>query len=394
MNHKLKESERYLLAYLFRSQAASRTQISRGLKMRPGTVGKICDDLIRGKHICAMDSDRQRNIRLRVNPEKYMAIGVEHVANGLIAMVLASDLSVKLQERIVIPEAMDGQERMQRIMDEIEGFIQKSRCRSAIVSLGFCDIGMCDVNMGRSIRAVFLPGWNDMPVREKLEAKLKTPVSLLGKADSWCVAEHNFGAAKEWETFVSILLDRGIGLSLMSGGKLFRGNHPVSGELGHVVCNLAGDICKCGSRGCLETIAGTDAIVAKVRAHMTAIDEQEFGVRADKLTIEDVIQAAQKGRKLAETALYEAARSVGLVLAQISTVLGITNIVLSGRLVTAGELFMEPLRRSLRQYCVYPLNTSLEIIADDWDEWAGARGAACHVLENYFYGGGIEEKHQ
>ncbi len=387
MNYKLKESELLLLRYLFQSQAASRTQISRGLKMRPGTVGVICDTLMRGKHICAMDADRQRNIRLQVNPEKYMAIGVEHVADGVIAMMLAADLSVKSQERIVVPGAIDGQERMQRIVEALDGFIHKSGNRSALVGLGFCDIGMFNVNTGRSIRAGFLPGWNDMPVGDKLEAKLKIPVSLLLKSDAWCVAEHKFGASQQWESSVCVLLDRGIGLSLMSGGNLVHGNHPVCGELGHVVCNPAGEMCKCGSRGCLETIAGTDAIVGKVRAHLTPVDECEFGVCADQLTIEDVIRAAQKGHKPAEMALHEAAWSVGLVLAQILTVMGMTNVVFSGRLVDAGELFMEPLRQALRQYCVYPLNTSLVVVADTWDELAGARGAAYHVLEKYFDGG-------
>lgn len=384
MNSKLQQSSQTVLNYLFQKQAASRTQISHGLKMRPGTVGEVCDNLIRNGRICPIDSGRQRNVRLKVNPGKYQAIGAEHMADGLVAMILASDLSVRLQERIVIPETLDGQERMQSIVAGIDRLIQKSRCRSAIVSLGFCDIGMFDVSTGRSIRAALFPEWNDIPVREKLETKLKIPVYLLGRMDSRCLAERKFGEAKKWETMVCVMVDRGIGLSLMNNGKLIHGNHPVFGELGHVVCNPAGDICKCGNRGCLETIAGTDAIVGKVRAHMTAVDEREFGVRTEKLTIENVIQAAQKGHKLAETVLNEAAWSVGLVLAQILTVLGITNIVFSGRLAAAGALFIEPVRRALRQYCVYPLNTRLEVVTNGWDEWAGARGAAYSVLENYF----------
>jgi len=389
MNYNQGQPVRDVLNYLFQNQTASRAQIYRGLAMRPGTVGEICDHLIRKEHICPADSDRQRNIRLKLNPEKYQAIGVEHMADGLIAMILASDLSVKLQKRIVIPKALDGQERLQRIVAEIDRLIQESHCGSALIGLGFCDIGMFDANRGRSIRAALLPGWDDMPVREKLEAKLKIPVSLSGKTDSWCVAEHKFGAAKEWETFVCVMVDQGIGLALMNNGKLIHGNHPVSGELGHVVCNPSGEICKCGSRGCLETIAGTDAIVGKVRAHMTAVDEREFGVQAAELSIENVIQAAQKGHKLAETVLYEAAWAVGLSLARVLTVLGITNIVLAGRLTMAGELFMEPMRRLLRQYCIYPLNTKLAVVSGDWDEWNGARGVAYRVLENYFQDGGM-----
>ncbi|MDO9543282.1 MAG: ROK family protein [Kiritimatiellia bacterium] len=384
MNSKLQQSSRAVLNYLFQKQAASRIQISHGLKMRPGTVGEICDNLIKSKHICPIDAGRQRNVMLKLNADKYMAIGVEHTAEGLIAVILSADLSVKLQERIIIPETVDGQERLLRIVAGIDRLIQKSHCRSAVNGLGFCDIGMFDSHTGRSICSELLPAWNDMPVKETLEKALKTPVVLLGKMDETCVVEHKFGVAKEWKTFVCVMLDRVIGMSVMNGEQIVRGNDPVYGELGHMVSNPAGEICKCGNRGCLETVASTDAVVKKVRSHMTPADVQIFDASADELTIENVIQAAQKGHKLAETALLEAAGAAGLALAQIVTVFGIKNIVLSGRLVKVGDLFLDPLKRTLRQYCVHPLNAQLEIVTSSLDEWSSARGAAYSVLENYF----------
>lgn len=381
-----------LLNYLFQNKSATRKQMAQSLKIRPGTVGVVCGQLMRDGCVKAVNANNQRNVMLKIAPEKYQALGVEHVAGGIMAVIMAADLTVQMQERINIPEKIDGLERLKRITDGLNRLIQKARCSSALVGLGFCDVGMFDASTGRSIRSALLPDWNDMPLREELGKKLKVPVFLPGKMDSWCVAEHKFGAAGKWDTFICVMLDRVIGLSVMNSGKIIQGNNPVYGELGHMVCDPAGDICKCGGRGCLETIAGTDAIVKKAAAHMTPADELIFAAAADKLTIEHVIQAARNGHKLAETALIEAGAAAGLALARVLTVLGINNVVVAGRLVAQSELFLEQLKRSLRQYCVHPLNTQLEIVTSSLDEWSSARGAAYSVLENYFDGKAVEEK--
>jgi len=71
--------------------------------------------------------------------------------------------------------------------------------------------------------------------------------------------------------------------------------------------------------------------------------------------------------------------------------MGVKNILFSGKLALAGNIFLETLKRAIRQYCVYPLNTQIEIVVGGLDEWAGARGAAYSVLENYFCAGEIEK---
>jgi predicted NBD/HSP70 family sugar kinase len=384
MKSKRKNVAWRVLNYLFQNQGASRKQIADALKVRPGTIGTVCGQLIRNAHLHASDNKRQRNVILKVNPGKYQAMGVEHNADGLLTLIMTSDLQVKQRERIKIPENLDGSERLKKITMALERLIQKSRERNTLLGLGFCDIGMFDPHTGRSIRSVLLPEWNDMPVKGSLERSLKIPVALFGNMDSMCMAEHKFGAAGNWPTFACVMFDRVIGFSLMNRGTIICGNHPVCGELGHVVCNPAGEICKCGNRGCLETMAGTDAIVKKVCAHMPAADGKIFNIEKDKLTIEHVIEAAKNGYKLAETAMLEAAEAAGLALAQILSVLGVKNILLAGKLPLAGDIFLEPLRRAVRQYCVYPLNTQLEFAVGSLDEWAGAKGTAYSVLQNYF----------
>jgi predicted NBD/HSP70 family sugar kinase len=89
------------------------------------------------------------------------------------------------------------------------------------------------------------------------------------------------------------MLDDGIGLSAMLDGRMLHGDGPIFGELGHVVVDRAGAICRCGNRGCLETIAGVDAIVARVDEHVNAGMGPPL---ARPITIKRVIDSARDGR--------------------------------------------------------------------------------------------------
>ena len=178
-------------------------------------------------------------------------------------------------------------------------------------------------------------------------------------------------------------LDEGIGLSVYHEGAFLRGTTDIFGELGHTVYNEDGEICKCGNRGCLETIAGLDAVTRKVQDNA---DRSYFHVRGggSRITFQDVVHNAQEGNKLALLALNEAAKAIGNTLAIVVNVLGITRIVLYGRLVLAGELLRQPLLNSIRQHCIYPLNQDTEVCLSALDEFASAAGAAYSVLQRYF----------
>ena len=78
---------------------------------------------------------------------------------------------------------------------------------------------------------------------------------------------------------------------------------------------------------------------------------------------------------------------VGNTLAIVVNVLGITRIVLYGRLVRAGELLRQQLLNSIRQHCIYPLNQDTEVCLSQLDEYGSAAGAAYGMLRGYFADG-------
>ncbi|MEV0617865.1 ROK family protein [Nonomuraea sp. NPDC050404] len=102
--------------------------------------------------------------------------------------------------------------------------------------------------------------WVDAPVRELLQEKVGLPVYVGNHGNLAVMAERLWGAGRRVDDFIWIGLDANVGGGICSGGQLLRGRDGFAGELGHIVVDPDGEICRCGSQGCLETVASLGSI--------------------------------------------------------------------------------------------------------------------------------------
>ncbi|HEY9521721.1 MAG TPA: ROK family transcriptional regulator, partial [Thermopolyspora sp.] len=107
-------------------------------------------------------------------------------------------------------------------------------------------------------------GWSDVPIAELLQAglpELRLPVDQDNEANLAALGELWFGAGPSLGDFLHVSGEIGIGAGVIVGGQVFRGAHGFAGELGHMMVVPDGPPCACGGRGCLERIAGQEAIL-------------------------------------------------------------------------------------------------------------------------------------
>lgn len=128
-----------------------------------------------------------------------------------------------------------------------------------------------------------------------LQKRLGVPVRLVHDTIASALAEQQHGAARDLTDFVRIGIYEGFGVSVVSGGRLLQGHRGLAGELGHIAVNPDGELCGCGNRGCLETVA-TDAAFARMVSRRVK----------RQLTIEQVVDGARRkeldvARELDET---------------------------------------------------------------------------------------------
>src|SRR5205823_5203578 len=114
--------------------------------------------------------------------------------------------------------------------------------------------GPIDRRTGTVGSAVILPGWAGLPARDTLAGRLGMRVQVDNDANLGALAEFSFGAGRGLSDMVYLRVGSGVGAGLVLGGSLHHGAVGLAGEIGHAQVRADGAGCRCGSRGCLETI--------------------------------------------------------------------------------------------------------------------------------------------
>jgi predicted NBD/HSP70 family sugar kinase len=206
-----------------------------------------------------------------------------------------------------------------------------------------------------------------------MRRELDVPIFLDNDANMGTLGESRYGAGRGVENMAYIKLGTGIGGGLILNGVIYRGGGSA-GEIGHVTINADGPECACGNRGCLEALAGAGAIV----------EDASQGASNAASTISDVVCAAQEGDQRCRAALERAGIYVGVAVADLINLCSPSLILLDGGVSRAGELLLEPLRRTAaaRSLPIAWANTTIRLaqLGDN----AIALGAVSTVLDATF----------
>jgi predicted NBD/HSP70 family sugar kinase len=162
----------------------------------------------------------------------------------------------------------------------------------------------------------------------------------------------------------------GIGSGLIAGGQVLSGAGGTAGEIGHIAVHEEGDICRCGSRGCLETVASSPALVRML--------ERALG---ETLEPEEIIRRARGGDLACARALADAGRNIGAATATLCNLFNPQRIAVGGSLGAAGDLLLNPMRESLELRAIPSAAADAEIVQAELGERAELLGALALVLD-------------
>jgi predicted NBD/HSP70 family sugar kinase len=208
--------------------------------------------------------------------------------------------------------------------------------RSRVIGAGLGLPGPVDQIDGVIGSSAILPGWVGVAAGEEMRRRLDVPVSVDNDANLGALAELTHGAGRGATDLVYLKLSSGIGAGLILGGRLYRGAGGVAGELGHVLVEPEGAVCRCGNRGCLETAASTGALLDVLR--------RSHG----ELTVAEMLRLARDGDLGCRRVIADAGRRVGSAAAFVFNLLNPQRLVVGGDLAEAGDLLLDGVRSSLR----------------------------------------------
>jgi glucokinase len=220
-----------------------------------------------------------------------------------------------------------------------------------VVAVGVAIAAFLTADRDRVRDATNLVGWRDRPFRADLGERVGLPVVVENDGDAAVWGEYMNGAATGERCVAMATVGTGIGGGIVIGGNLISGGFGLAGEFGHLQVVPDGRACGCGARGCLEAYASGTALRRSVRAAAAAdpAGARRLLARAaadpDRIDGPAITTLAIEGDPMARRAVGELGEWLGIGLAQVTTVLDPSVIVVGGGLVdAAGDLIVEPAR--------------------------------------------------
>ncbi len=241
--------------------------------------------------------------------------------------------------------------------------------RSAVIGAGMGLPGPIEQSAGTVGSSAILPGWIGMTAATEMRRRLDIPVMVDNDANLGALAEAAFGAGRDAGDLIYLKVSSGIGAGLILNGRLYRGSAGLAGELGHVLVDPDGIVCRCGNRGCLETVAATGALVDLLRRS-----------HGEDLTTEAMLEAARGGDLGCRRVIHDAGRALGQVVATLLNVLNPELLVVGGDLAGAGDLLLDGVRESVSRAALPEAARRAEVVAGVLGDRAQVLGALALVV--------------
>jgi glucokinase len=304
----------------------------------------------------------------RVSPES----GILHQLSG--------ETGAELGPRVVLDRIA---EMVSFLLDNVEG--------PAVSGIGIGTPGSVDWDRTSVKRPPNFPGWEVVHFGRELESRLGRSFRTVVENDANVAAlgSAHYGAGKPFSSFIMITLGTGVGGAIIYENRIFRGSTGGAGEIGHMTIDYEGPFARSGIAGAVEAYLGQHFLSRYARYRlMNQRDSLVHKLSQDRLrdlTPSLLYEAAVQGDAGARDVFAWAGHKLGCALGSAVNLLDIRKIVVGGGISAAGDLILEPARRSIVRYVTPGLLDDVEIIQEPGGNEMGLLGAAHLVFESLDY---------
>lgn len=267
-------------------------------------------------------------------------------ANLKLVAITSQEVDVRAGPKSVMPVITKG----------IKDLLRQEKLElSAIRQVGFGVPGPVDFEAGTMVHPIFMAGWEGLSFAEYFASSLglkvvvDNDVNVMALGELWHHRTNAAGSSRN-ENFVIVKLSAGIGAAIIAQGDIYRGSDGAAGDIAHICVDPNGQRCVCGNVGCLELLAGTQAIV---KSATEAARNDPNGYLASVLaknqaiSLQDVSIAALDGDIVANEIIHRTGSAIGQVLAATVNLLNPTRIFLGGEVAQISPLLLASIRQSV-----------------------------------------------
>lgn len=352
--HTRRANRSLILRTLFRNDAMSRADLARSTGLTRVSVSRIIDDfsaegLVRESGPSPGGRVGKPSTLIALNPDSYHVVTLDLSAYAELSGAIMN-LDGEIVHSLSVPT---GGARGVALLDKVcalaSALVKRSTVR--VLGLGVGSPGVVDT--AGVVREAVAFDWHDLDVAAALSAVVPVPVHVANDANAAALAARTYGQPGV-DNLALVRIAQGIGSGIIVDGVLVTGARFTAGEIGHVLVDEAGAVCRCGRRGCLEVFAA----VPYIRQRLAEADASP------------------------DTVLAHAGRALGRVLAPVVAALGVEQVVLSGPLDIVGGVFLNETRAAIEHHSLAIVTDALEIrVAVRGDDIVLLGGVALVIAE-------------
>jgi predicted NBD/HSP70 family sugar kinase len=321
-------NSRLVLRTVYDQSPISRAEVARATGLTRTSVSDLVGELLESGLVeegeRGPSTGGKAPILLRFISGAQLVVGVDVAETELRGALVDLRGDIRLTRSLPI-DANDADATLHRLQELVGQLIADSD--RPILGVGIATPGLIDSRSGVVRTSVHLD-WRDLPLGALVSERHRLPVHVANDSQAAALAEYTFGGYADSPNLVAVKVGRGIGAGVILDGHLFVGDGAGAGEIGHTTVADNRLACQCGRTGCLETVAGTRAILGA----SGAADLTELRRRLD----------AGDGR--AVRVVEEAGRALGRVLGGMIGALDVERIALLGPAAELGDRWLEVVR--------------------------------------------------
>lgn len=370
------QNKKRILETIMTDAPVSRSAIAKKLGITKGTVSSLAAELIEEEIIIEQgpgsSSGGRRPLMLLFNEKAGYSIGINLGVNYILGILTNLNGEIIAEQRQSISKENFNQ-WLPVIIETIQHLIDQTPSSPyGVVGIGVGVPGIVD-NNGLVLLAPNLE-WEDIDLKQELEQVFHLPVIIDNEANAGAYEEkfHHSPPAQA-NNIVYVSAGIGIGVGLIIDGKLYNGEKGFSGELGHMMIDINGRECLCGSQGCWEMYASEKALISEA-AKLPSYTADSH--------LESLIEEADTNEQV--TALFaDIGYYLGIGISNILNTFNPEKVVIGNRLAMAEDLLQPSLKEAVERHSLRFHKEDVAISFSKAPQYSTALGSCHYMIEKF-----------
>ncbi|MCM3600462.1 ROK family transcriptional regulator [Robertmurraya korlensis] len=366
-----KNNKALVLQLIMEKEPISRADIAQVSGLNKATVSSLVNELLAADLVYESgpgeSSGGRRPVILHFNKIAGYSIGIDIGVNYVLCVLTDLKGNIVIERNQAVHKTPYAA-TIEIVKEMIHSLIaEMPSSRYGIVGIGVGVPGI--VNKEGSVLLAPNLGWKNTQIKKDLEDLFHVPVIVENEANAGAFGEQQFGIGQDYQNIIYISAGIGIGVGIILNKELYQGKNGFSGEMGHMIIDINGKPCNCGSKGCWEAYASEQALLEKAGENRNSL--------------ENLIQLASSEDKNAQNLFEEIGAYLGYGINNIINTFNPDQVIIGNRLSMAKEWIEHPILSTIENHSLTYHQNEFQLDFSKLGKYSIAIGMSAFVVENF-----------